>query len=189
MDPKNHKLKYPKLLLLIFTVIIAIKIFYEGKNYAPFHELLVSTGYIGTFVSGIFYAFGFTSSPATAVLLILAKEQNLLISLLTAGFGALLSDALIFLFVRFTFMDEIEKLQKEKIMKNIRKDEKIIFGHYYKYIFPTIAGFLIASPLPTEIGVSMMATLKKMSFVKFLLITYLLHTIGIFIILVVGNLI
>ncbi len=174
-------------MLLILTIIIAIIIFYEGKNYAPFHDLLVSIGYFGTFLSGIFYAFGFTSAPAAAILLVLAKEQNFLTALLVGGLGALLSDVLIFLFIKFTFMDEIKKLRKEKIIKYIEKEEKIIFGHYYMHIFPALADFLIASPLPTEIGVSMMAIMKKIALKKFLIIAYILHTMRIAVILLIGN--
>lgn len=189
MSIKNHKIKYPKLLLLLITIIVAIAIFYEGRNYAPFHDFLVSLGYIGTFLGGIFYAYGFTAAPATAVLLVLAKEQNLILAVLIGGLGAVLSDFIIFSFIRHSFIDEINKLKKEKIMKNISKNGKHIFGRYYKHIFPIFSGFLIASPLPTEIGVTMLASIKNISVKKFMVIAYLLHSLGILIILTIGNLI
>ena len=170
MNKKHHKVKYPKLLLFLVTIMIALILFNEGRSYAPFHNLLVSLGYLGTFLSGIFYAYGFTAAPATAVLLILAKEQNLVLAALIGGFGAVLSDLVIFLFMRYSFMDEIEKLEKEKVVKYIEKEERIIFGHYYRHIFPALAGFLIASPLPTEIGVAMLAAIKKVSIKKFMII-------------------
>jgi len=189
MHKVRHKIKYPKLLLFLVTVIIALILFSEGKNYAPFHNLLVSLGYLGTFLGGIFYAYGFTAAPATAVLLLLAKEQNIILAVLIGGIGAVLSDLIIFLFIRYSFMDEIEKLEKEKVVKYIEKEERIIFGHYYRYIFPALAGFLIASPLPSEIGVTMLAAIRKVSIKKFLIIAYALHSLGIFIILMIGNLI
>jgi len=187
MNKLLKKIKYPKLFLFLLTLLIAIILFYQGRNHAPFHNFLVSLGYFGTFLGGIFYAYGFTSTPSTAVLLVLAKEQNLLLAVLIGGFGALLSDILIFKFVRFSFIDEIEKLEKEKIIRHIEKKEKKLLGHYYKYVFPTLAGLLIASPLPTEIGVTMLASIKKISIKKFMIIAYLLHTFGIFIILLIGN--
>jgi len=49
-----------------------------------------------------------------------------------------------------------------------------------------IAGFLIASPLPTEIGVVLMASLKNILTKKFAVVAYLLHTTGIFVILLIG---
>jgi uncharacterized membrane protein YdjX (TVP38/TMEM64 family) len=179
--------KYPKLYLLIFTIIFACFIFYEGKHFAPFHDFLISLGYLGIFISGFFYAYAFTAAPATTILLVLAKEYNILFAVLIGGLGALLSDYLIFKIVRYSFIDEINNLKKEHFMKTINKKEKKLFGHYYKHIFPAFAGILIASPLPTEIGVTMMASMKKISVKKFMIIAYLLHSFGIFIILTIGN--
>ena len=187
MSMKNNKIKYPKLLLLLLTIAIAIGIFYEGRNYAPFHEFLTSLGYLGTFLGGLLYAYGFTAAPATAVLLVLAKEQNLIFAVLVGGLGAVLSDLLIFSFIRYSFIDEINKLKREKVITEISKNGKKIFGHYYKHVFPALAGFLIASPLPTEIGVTMMASMKKISLKKFMIIAYILHSLGILIILTIGN--
>lgn len=183
------KIKYPKLLLFILTIVLAILLFHQLVNYPLLHNFLLSLGNTGAFLAGVFYAYGFTAAPATAVLLVLAKEQNFILTLLIGGFGALLSDILIFSFVRYSLTDEIEKLEKEKLVLFIKKKEKTIFGHYYRHIFPALAGFLIASPLPTEFGVGMMASLKKLSIKKFILIAYVLHTLGILVILSIGNII
>ena len=180
-------MKYPKLLILFFTFVIAAALLYGGRNYAPFHDLLISLSYLGTFLGGIFYAYGFTAAPATAVLLVLAKEQNIVFAVLIGGFGALLSDLLIFHIVRYSFADEIKKLEKERFVKYIEKKEKTLFGHYYHHIFPALAGFLIASPLPTEIGVTMMASIRRISLKKFVIIAYALHSFGILIILTIGT--
>jgi len=184
---KNQKIRYPKLLLLAIMILIAAAIFYEGKNYAPFHDFLMSLGYIGTFLAGVFYAYGFTAAPATAVLLVLAKEQDLVLAVLAGGFGAVLSDLLIFRLIRYSFTEELNRLKKERFVRYIEREEKILFGHYYRHVFPALAGFLIASPLPTEIGVAMMASMKKLSIKKFLMIAFILHSLGILAILMVGK--
>jgi uncharacterized membrane protein YdjX (TVP38/TMEM64 family) len=185
---RNHrKIKYPKLLLLIITLIMAVLVYYEGRNYEPFENFLKSLNYLGTFIGGFFYAYGFTAAPGTAVLLVLSETQNIFISAILGGVGALLSDILIFMFIRSSFTDEITMIKKEKIIKKITKAEKRLFGRIYKYIFPVFSGFLIASPLPTEIGVSLMAGIKKLSVKKFIIVAYILHTIGIFFILFMGK--
>lgn len=184
-----HKgIKYPKLLLLLVSFIIALIIFYMGNNYNPIHDFLISLGYLGILIAGVFYAYGFTAAPATAVLLIMAEEHNLILAGLIGGLGALFSDLLIFLVIRYSFMDEIKKFEREKIIKYIEREEKIIFGHYCKYILPVFSGFLIASPLPTEIGVTLLATIKRFSLKKFIILAYILHTLGILVILGLGNL-
>jgi uncharacterized membrane protein YdjX (TVP38/TMEM64 family) len=188
MNSKNgHRVKYPKLMLLLLTIIIAVAILYEGKNYAPFHDFLFSLGYFGTFFAGMLYAYGFTASPATAVLLVLAKGQDIFLAAMLGGVGALISDLVIFFFIRRTFMDEIRRLEKEKAVQYIEKEERMIFGEYRKYILPAFAGFVIASPLPSEIGIALLASIRKISVWKFMAIAYILHTLGIFAILAVGK--
>ena len=81
------RIKYPKLLLLVLSYGIAFVIFAE-KSYAPLHDTLVFLGYFGTFLAGFLYAYAFTAAPAAAILLILAREQNLFLAGLTAGLGA-----------------------------------------------------------------------------------------------------
>ncbi len=186
---KKYKLKYPKLLLFIIALLVGVFVLYESFHYESLHNFIVSLGYFGTFIGGFFYAYGFTAPPATAVLLVLAKEQYLILAVLIGGLGAVISDFLIFKFVRFSFSDEINRLKKETLIRKIEKMEKKFFGRLYEYIFPTFAGFLIASPLPTEIGVSMMASIDKLSTKRFLIIAYILHSIGIAIILTIGSLI
>lgn len=180
------KIKYPKLLILLLTLILAYFIFYN-RSYPPFNSLLISLGYIGVFIAGFFYAYGFTAAPATAVLLSIAGQHNLIIAALIGGLGALVSDLLMFYFIRTTVADELRKFSKTKIAKEIRFEEQLLFGHLKKYASAAFAGFIIASPLPSEVGVTMMAAMKRMSPKKFAVIAYLLHTMGILIILAIGN--
>jgi len=161
-------------------------ILFADTSYAPLHDTLVFLGYFGTFLAGFLYAYAFTAAPAAAILLILAKEQNILFAGFIAGVGALLSDLVIFHFIRHGFSDEVQKLSKEKIVQYAQRK---IPDSIRKYLFVSLAGFLIASPLPTEIGVTLMASVKSISTRKFSIIAYSLHTSAIFIILLIGSII
>lgn len=185
----DYKIKYPKLVLFVLSIVIAIALFNQGNNSSVFQDFILSFGFIGIFLGGFFYSYGFTSAPATAVLLVFANDYNLILAVLIGSTGALISDVLIFKFVRYSFMDEINNLKKEKSIKKIEKQSKKFFGVNHKYITYFISSFLIASPLPTEIGVSMMASIKKISLSRFMIIAYLLHTLGILMILLIGNII
>ncbi len=175
--------KYPKILLLIATFVIAYFIFYE-RNFTSFHGFLSSLGYLGSFISGVFFTYGFTAAPATAVFLILAKEQNIFLATIFGGLGALVGDLLIFKFIRFSLSNEIERLSKEKLVMKLNSRIPPVLR---KYLFPTLAGIIIASPLPDEIGVSMLASLKHISIKTFLAISFLLNSLGILIILTIGS--
>lgn len=184
MDNRPFSIKYPKLLLLLGTIILAYFLF-TGKDLASVHDVISSLGYFGTFIAGLLFSYGFTAAPATALLLILAKEQSVVAAGLIAGLGALLSDLLIFKLVRFTLADEIARIQKEKYFPPFPKLPRLI----QKYVVPVIAGLIIASPLPDEIGVSLLAASNTISLRAFLVISYVLNTTGIFIILAIGRMI
>lgn len=176
--------KYPKFFLLTLTFVLAYILFIERN--VPFIEDFISNmGYIGTFLAGILITYGFTSAPATALFLILAKSQNILIASLIGGFGALCGDLIIFHFIRSSFKDELNSFKKERFVKWIdhKIPEKIM--HYLLII---LAGIIIASPfLPDEIGVSMLSIYNKISVRIFMLLSYLLNTAGIFVILLIGS--
>jgi hypothetical protein len=177
------KIKYPKLSLFIITVILVYFLF-SGIAYKPLHDALVFMGYFGTFLAGLLYPYALTSAAGTGILLILSKEQNLLLAGVIAGIGALISDIILFLFVTHSFSDEVQKLSEEKVVRTVNR---WIPDSIRVYLLATFAGLLIASPLPTEIGILLMTSIKNMSFKKFISIIYVLHASAIFIILLIGN--
>ena len=174
-----QRIKYPKFLLLLLTFVVAYLLF-KKRDFLPFHSFILSTGYFGAFVAGMGFAYGFTAAPATAVLLIMAKEQNILLAGFIAGLGALVADLIIFKFIRYSFADEIDKLSKGKVAQYFNHTLPSLLK---KYVILVIAGFIIASPLPDEIGVTMLAASRNISTKLFSVISYLLNTAGIFVIL------
>lgn len=177
------KIKYPKLSLFIISVILVYFLF-SGLAYKPLHDALIFMGYFGTFLAGLLYPYALTSSAGTAILLILAKEQNFLLAGVIAGVGALISDVVIFLFVKHGFSDEVQKLSKEKVVQTVNG---WIPDSIRVYLLATFASILIASPLPTEIGIMLMTSIKNMSTKKFVIIVYVLHASAIFTILLIGR--
>ena len=191
MNSKNilSKIKYPKLLLLVLTFVVAYILFY-GKTYPPFNNFIISIGYLGTFITGLFFVYGFTAAPAISILLILAKEQNIFLAALIAGFGALVGDLILFKFIRysFSFVDEIKEISHKKFYIYLKgKISSKMPSLLKRYLALVFAGFLIASPLPDEIGVSLLAFSGKISTKIFSVLAYSLNTIGIFVILVIGK--
>lgn len=183
---KQYICKYPKLLIFMITIIIAITLFYEWMYSQVIHDFLLSLGYWGTFLWWLFYSYGFTSTSATAVLLILAENTSLIFAILTAWIWALISDIVLLKFAKNHLLQELTLLKEEIYIVKLRNFLKKIFWPPYKYIMPIIAGILIMSPLPTEIGITILAS-RNLSMKKFMIISYILHTIGIAIILIIGK--
>ena len=181
------RIHYPRLTLLV-VIFIAFYFLLYGRYHLEMHELLLSLGYLGIFFAGMLYAYAFTAGPAALILFSLAKDENLLVASLIGGIGALIGDLVIFFFIRRAFSGEIERISKNHFMIKIEDQEKRLFGRFQKYVLSAFASFLIASPLPTEIGVSLMASKKHLPAKKFAAIAYVLHTTGIFLILLLGSL-
>ena len=179
----NTRFKYPKLSLFIASVIVVYLLF-SGVLYAPLHSALALLGFFGTFLAGLLYPYSFTSAAGTAILLILSKDQNIVVAGIIAAFGALISDLAIFFFVRYSFSDEVNKLSKEPAVEAFNR---LIPDLLRTYLRAIIANIFIASPLPTEIGVMMLTSDKKMSTKKFAVIVYILHASAIFVILLLGK--
>ncbi|MEK6947224.1 MAG: hypothetical protein AABX32_06475 [Nanoarchaeota archaeon] len=179
------KFRYPKFLLLFITFLIAYLLF-SGRDSLPFDQFIVSTGYFGAFIAGLMFSYGFTAAPATSVFLILAEHQNIYLAALIGGFGSLITDLIIFKFIRVSFADEIKRLSKEKLVVNLNNSAPSIFK---KYFLPVLAGFIIASPLPDELGVTLLASVKSISTRIFSIMSYILNTVGILAILIIGTII
>jgi len=174
--------KYPKLFLL-FSLIVAAYFIFSRPFASEWIELFNGLGHVGTFISGALTALGF-SAPFGIALLINLTPENILLAVFVAGAGATIADLLIFKIIKSSFMDEFKQLEKTKAIHEIEeivnKNKHVLIRHYLLYVF---AGLILATPLPDEIGVSMLAGLTTIKPLKLAVISFLLHTTAIFCIL------
>jgi len=184
------KIKYPKLVILLLIYILTF-ILLGSASFVFLHDIIVSLGYLGAFFAGILFVFGYTSPIATAILLVLGSTLNIFAAGFIAGLGALLGDFMIFKFIRVEFRDEIELLRQEKIYVKFKEliPEQVRKHRLVRYLIIGFAGLIIASPLPDELGITILAISKDVSEGSFVIISYLLNTLGIFAILGIGSLI
>jgi len=179
-------IKYPKLLLLAITTFLAYGLFQDHGIQSFFHSL-GDLGYLSAFFGGMLFAFGFGAPFGVAILATIADEVNILVAAGVGGLGALLSDYLLFKFIRITFNEEIQRFKESKaftIFNGLlvrRIPPKVAF-----YISLGIAGLMIASPLPDEIGVAMLAGITTVRERTFAVISFTLNTIGVLFILGIG---
>ncbi|MEM4259405.1 MAG: hypothetical protein QXS38_01410 [Candidatus Pacearchaeota archaeon] len=169
---------YPKLSLFLIAIIAAYFLFSNPKV-ADFVSNLREYGYLGVFIAGIFFTFGFTTPFAVGFFIVL-NSSNIWLAAILGGLGAMLGDLSIFKFVRFSFMDEFKRLENTKIMRIASLLVDKTLGHKIKiYLMYAFAGIVIASPLPDEAGVTLLAGLTKIKTYALMIITFVLHTIGI----------
>lgn len=176
------KFKYPKIMLLVICIILAYLVF-RNPDVLRFISNLRTLGYLGTFIAGIFFAFGF-SAPFAAGYFITLNPGNVWLAGGIGGLGALTGDLLIFNFIRISFKKEIESIKKTKLISEIDVFlNESIFKKARIYLMYAIVGLIIASPFPDEIGVIMLAGLTRIKVSVLAVVSFILNTLGILLLL------
>lgn len=142
-----------------------------------------SFGYLGAFFSGIFFVSVFTVAPASVVLYDLAENLNPLYIALAAGSGAVIGDYIIFRFLRDRVFEELNPIY-QKMGGSFLK--KIFLSPFFAWLIPIAGALIIASPLPDEAGITLLG-LSKVKNWHFILITFLLNSIGILLVIVLSK--
>lgn len=180
------KFRYPKLVTLIGIIILTYVIF---TNFPMAFQAspVKGMGYLGALIAGALFSFGFTTPISIALLVTLAPE-NIFVAGFIGGFGALCADLIIFHLIRFSFMDEFKRLEKTPPMKKLERVLHHSLGKRLRnYLLFIFAGIIIASPLPDEVGVTMLAGLTKIRPVVFSIISYILNSLGIIAVLILSG--
>mgnify|MGYP001558860627 FL=1 len=169
------------LFIISFSIIVAIVLI---KTNAIINLINSTKEYeiIASFIAGIFYTSIFTVVPATAAIIEIAQKSNPFLIALVGGFGALLGDYVIFRYIRDNISGYISS-----IARKIRH-ESILESKIFSYSFAIIGAIIVASPLPDEIGLALMG-ITKMRTLYFVPISYLLNSIGIFVLALIGKVI
>lgn len=181
----KNLLQYPKFLLLMCSFVLAY-VFFEFGFFHGVTVFLNQGGYVATFLGGLLFSFGFTTPFAIGFFLEVAHDVNPFIAAPLGGVGALLADLLIFQIVRNAFFeDELHRFRTTRIFRYFYHllHHRGLTETIRTYILWSFAGLIIASPLPDEIGVSLLSGVTDIEERKFAVLCYALNTLGIFLML------
>jgi len=163
--------------IIVLSILIAIIL---GKT-GVLERLITSTQelrFIGSFVAGILFASVFTAAPATVALGEIAQSNSVIMVAIVGGLGALIGDIIIFRFVKDRVSEHFAYLIKASRSERLFSIFKLKLFHW---IIPFVGALIIASPLPDEIGVTMLG-LSKMKSLHFILLSFILNSAGILVI-------
>ncbi|MEK7068314.1 MAG: hypothetical protein AAB964_00685 [Patescibacteria group bacterium] len=133
---------------------------------------------LASFFSGLFFTSMATTAPAMAVLGELSLEGNLFVVAVFGGLGAVIGDYLIFIFVRDRVSEDIAHLMTSRTLARYRA---LFRRRTFKRVLPFIGGFIIASPLPDELGLALLG-MSHLRTSRFAIISFCFNAGGIFII-------
>lgn len=173
-----QRLKYKNLSIFLVGIFMAFLL----SQYQPFQQFLLNLGtwgYIGAFFGGILFVLSFTMPMGSVILFLLAEKLSPLEIGLIAGLGAVVGDLAIFHFVKDNLLEELKPLYHRFGGDHV---SHILHSKYFHWTLPVLGAFIIASPFPDEVGVSLMG-ISKMKTYKFVVISFLLNVTGIFLII------
>ncbi|MBU2595883.1 hypothetical protein KJ713_03580 [Patescibacteria group bacterium] len=173
---------YKNTALLILSLIIFIY-FADSDWLRSIINKIGSLGYFGAFFTGILFVSTFTVAPAVVILFDLADILNPLGIAVLAGAGAVIGDYFIFRFLKDRIFVELSPLF-EKIGGSWIK--KLFFSPYFVWLIPFAGAFIIMSPLPDEMGVGIIG-LSKIKNWQFILVSFLLNAVGIFLVITIAR--
>ncbi len=179
---KQRKFIYD-LVLVAFSIFIAVLLTTTG-TIDTFIKLFSFSYLLTAFFAGIFFTSVFTTAIGSAAFVVLGIDgYNPFIVGIVGGIGALVGDTLIFKFIRNDLQADVVYLLRLHKRKSFSKLSSLPLIHFF---LPILGGFIIASPLPDELGVSLLA-LSHISTRYFSLISLLFNILGIALIVRFGN--
>lgn len=180
----HHYVKYRNIILFVVGFIVAILLF-RIQGFKLFVQSIGNLGYLGAFIAGLLFVSTFTVAMSSIILVTLSQSLPIPLVILVAGMGAVIGDLLIFRFIKDNVADEITPIYNELVNKSHIK--KILHTKYFSWTLPVMGTLIIASPLPDELGVSLLG-LSQIRLLRFLLISWISHTVGMSILVGVINL-
>lgn len=170
---------HKNLFLLLLSAVLSYILMTNESSHAYLFEL-GSLEYVGAFVAGMFFTSVFTIAPSSIILFILAETMPVWTVAVLAGIGGMVGDSVLFQYFRSTdISEEVYDLFRRFGSKKIRH---LIHSRLLHWMLPFIGAVIIASPLPDELGVSLMG-ISKLKPLYFLAIVLVLDTLGVFILL------
>ncbi|MBI4120530.1 MAG: hypothetical protein HY454_03650 [Parcubacteria group bacterium] len=170
---KNNHL-FADFLAIVFGITVAV---FLAKTGLLVEVLTASRKYemLASFLAGIFFVSIFTVAPAGVILAQLAQANSIWLVSLFGAAGALFGDLVIFKFARDRlsqdFLEIVGRGHKGRLRSFFRRK-------VFRWVMPLIGAFIVASPLPDEVGLTMMG-LSKIRTGTFVPLVFVLDFLGI----------
>jgi hypothetical protein len=171
--PHRHR-KHKNISMFVFGLVAAL-LFSQSQFFQSFIQSMSGYPAISAFIAGMLFASTFTIAAGGLIIINLAHTANPILLIVFGGLGAVSCDLLIFYFFKDKVAKEISPIYDEFISKSHLK--KIMHTRAFAWTLPVIGAFIIASPLPDELGVSLMG-FSQMKVLQFFLISLGSHLIG-----------
>lgn len=181
---KKGYLLFRDIVMIAIGIIIAVVFVKTGLL-----NFFVTTfdGYyiISSFIAGIFFTSAFTIAPSSIALITIAQSSPIGGVVFWGGLGAVVGDLILFFFIRDRFAEDLMKTIRPSTIKHIF--HSLHFG-FLKWLSPVLGALIIASPLPDEIGISLLG-MSKVKTSVLIPISFAMNMLGIYVLIQFAHLI
>ncbi len=185
----QHIRTYPRL-CCIAACFLSAYVLYALGAFHGLDTMLNGYQYISIFIAGMLFSFGFTSAFGAAIFIELGDHIHPIYGAIIGGIGAMIADLTIFEVLKLSLKDELTRLSTTRLLLWLKR----IFLHesfperIKTYILWSLAGIILASPLPDEMGIALLSTLRTIEERTLVIFCFVINTIGIAILLEIGAL-
>lgn len=165
--------------ILVLGIIFIVFIMLNNPATVLWLKSLGNFGFVGAFVAGVFFVSSFTVAIAGVGLFFMAETMNPIALSLVAGLGAVVGDYLIFRFIKDRVFEELKPLF---LKIGGSKLHRILKFRHFRWLASILGAVVIASPFPDEIGIGLMG-LSKIKNWQFIVLTFVLNSIGIYLLI------
>lgn len=162
--------------LLFIGIGIVIAIVISRSGLLDVLLRILGDGAAASFIAGIFFTSAFTIAPSSVALAHIMQTTPIFTVASWGAFGALCGDLILFFFIRDRFSEDLKRSLKPSFVKHILSS--FHFG-FLKWLSPILGALIIASPLPDELGLTLMG-LSKMRVTILIPVSYVMNWLGIY---------
>lgn len=175
MRGKHNYFLAEDIFIIAISLLVAVVLVATGV----LEQLLVSIqgfGLLSSFIAGLFFTSVFTTAPAIVALGEIAQVNALYTTAFFGALGAVVGDVIIFCFVRDRFSKHVMDLVKESGMR--KRFKTLLRLRFFRWFTFLIGGLIIASPLPDELGISLLG-FSKVRYSWFVPLSFVFNFLGI----------
>ncbi len=169
----NHLLQ--DIALIVLSVLIAV-LLVRTDVLANLFISAEAMGIWGAFVAGIFFTSIFTTAPAIVALGEVSLLQGIFNTAFFGAMGAVVGDLIILKFVRDRFSEHVSEIVMHQSIW--RRFHLLFKRRFFRWITFFVGGFILASPLPDELGIAVLS-FSKVRMKYFVLLSFVFNFLGI----------
>lgn len=147
--------------IFVLSILLAVLLAQTGF-FTKFLTATQGVRFLGSFIAGIFFTSFLTVAPATVALGGIAQGGSLIFTAFFGALGAVLGDMILFLIIRDHLSSGISAFFTRL---KLRHAFSFLRSKVAKRLIPFLGALVIASPLPDELGLTLMGLSKTQAIV------------------------